>query len=648
MQLESNETILEALDSSPIGGGSEYSESAGKLHPSEADIEVSTAEGLVDALNGSSEIIAIANNAVIDLTGYEMLDLGSKTLVSYRGWNGREGALLYTNSRGYYGSRPYTLFYSFGSPRITGIRIRGAHYDEEFTRWDYSEHLARGIMLRGPGGEIDNCEIWGWTWNAVHLKGYGEDTITNAAVHHNHIHKSYQLGYGYGISIWRGFGEIHHNYFDETRRVVAGYGWWNSGFIVESNVFGPRQNSHQVDMHCLEENDANRRVGDDQNHPDYDLRAGGRMVIRNNTFTSDTSTNGGGMNSIAIRGVPWNGVWIENNRFTHSQRPPYNSGNDPEGFTWRQVNLNLSNWEPIPQDDEGYTLNWNDSTNQFDATNTPWRPGFGAPINLDDPEADGRVITIISQGPRTDYRFTTTGDVEKSTAYGASIDPGDRIRDSTVVGAVAGGTDSFAYYGEITSFNAEGPAEVRINGQEVNPEELGENVITIRSQGSLASYTISVESDAEKSAQYGASVDPGDNIVRYDDENLDTIITGRVKGGSDSFVFEGPVTSFSVSGEAEVLINGTLVNSAEFGEQVITISGRGPRADYELEFTGNVEKSTAYGASVDSGDRIVDSEIRGAVSSGSDSFIFEGQITDFTSNSPVDILFNGQPTGMWF
>lgn len=33
---------------------------------------------------------------MIDLTGEEMLDLGSKTLVSYRGWNGQDGTLLYT------------------------------------------------------------------------------------------------------------------------------------------------------------------------------------------------------------------------------------------------------------------------------------------------------------------------------------------------------------------------------------------------------------------------------------------------------------------------------------------------------------------------------------------------------------------------
>lgn len=65
---------------------------------------------------------------------------------------------------------------------------------------------------------------YSWTWNAIHLKGDGEDNITEAEVHHNHIYQAYQIGYGYGISIWRGFGDIHHNYFNDTRQSVNGFG----------------------------------------------------------------------------------------------------------------------------------------------------------------------------------------------------------------------------------------------------------------------------------------------------------------------------------------------------------------------------------------------------------------------------------------
>jgi hypothetical protein len=152
-----NEEVLDALEFSPIAGGEAYTEASGKLHPSKADIEVDSAESLQDALDGPEEIIAIENDAEIDLTGIEMLDLESKTLVLYRGWDGQEGAPLYTDSAGYFRDRPYTRFYSYGSPRVTGLRIHGARYDEEFTQWDYNENLARAIMLRGPGGEATCC-----------------------------------------------------------------------------------------------------------------------------------------------------------------------------------------------------------------------------------------------------------------------------------------------------------------------------------------------------------------------------------------------------------------------------------------------------------------------------------------------------------
>jgi hypothetical protein len=559
----SNEEILEALESSSIAGGTEYSEFDGKLDPSEADIEVSTVDGLLDALDGPDDVIAIANDAELDLTGQEMLDLGSKTLVSYRGWNGQEGALLYTDSRGYYGTRPYTLFYSFDSPRVTGLRIRGARHDESFTMWDYDDNLARAIMLRGPGGEIDNCEFYGWTWNAVHLKGEGEDTVTNAEVHHNHIHKSYQIGYGYGVDVWRGFGDIHHNYFEETRHSIVGFGWWNSGYIIENNVFGPRQYSHTVDMHSLEENDATGRAGDNQDDPNYDLRAGGEMQINNNTFTMDESVTGGGLNAIAIRGVPWEGVWIENNRFAHPERPPFNSGNTQEGFAWRQVNLNLSGWGDIPQDDEGYTLNWNDSGNQFDAPETPWESGVGAPIALTDPETaetDGSVITIDGQGSTAYYTFTVAGDVEESTEF----------------------------------------------------------------DGTINSY---------------------DEITTYDE--FDTIVTGRTTNEPDSFAIEGEVTSYSASSPAQVLQDGDGVDPNGFGETVISIVARGTTAQYEFEVIGNVEESTAYGGTINSETEISDATVTGQTTNTPDSFIFSGEITDFSADIPVDVSLNGQATGVW-
>lgn len=551
----SNTEIHAALESASIGGGTAYSEDAGKLHPADADIEVATVDGLREALSSSNEIIAIANDAVLDLTGEEMLDLGSKTLVSYRGWDGQDGALIYTNSGGYYGSRPYTLFYSDESPRVTGLRIRGARYDEGFTQWDYDDNLARAIMLRGPDGEIDNCEIFGWTWNAVHLRGDNEDEIvTEAEVHHNHIHRSYQIGYGYGVEVWRGFGHVYNNYFNETRHSINGFGWWNSGYITENNVFGPRHHSHCVDMHCLEENNANARVGDDQDHRNYDLRAGGEMVIRNNTFCMDEAVDGSGINAISIRGLPWDGVWIENNRFSHPERPPYNSGNEQEGFAWRQVNVDLPDWSEIPLDDEGYTLNWNDSNNQFGAPDAPWEPGLGASVNLKDPETDRSVITIDGQGSTTYYTFSVEGDVEKTTAYGGTRNSYDEITnydtlDSIVTGRTTAEPDSYIIEGDITSFSSSSLIDVRQNNETVDPDQFGETVITIAGRGSTTHYEFEFVGDVEKSTSY-------DGTINTVDEIDGSTVSGRTTNGPDSYVFTGAITDFSSDRAVDVSFNG--------------------------------------------------------------------------------------------
>lgn len=445
-------------------------------------------------------------------------------------------------------------------------------------------------------------------------------------------------------------------------------------------------------MHCLEENQATIRVGDDPDHPDYDLRAGGEMSVRNNTFCMDGALHGGGINAIAIRGVPWDGVWIENNRFTHSQRPPYNSGNNQEGFAWRQVNLNLSSWDPVPQDEEGYTLNWNDSNNQFGAPETPWESGYGAPIDLTDgggrdedqegeeidreeeQEEEGEdanerdVITISSDGSTTyyEFEFSVSGDVEKSEQYGATINGYDQISGSTVTGRTTNEPDSFAYTGEIVRFEADDGIEVLINGEEVDPATLGaddgeeeedveededaQDVLTIDGQGETVYYTFSVDGDVETSNANDATINTSDTIIGYND--FDTIVTGRTTNQSDSFVLDGEITSFSTSstgGPAAISLDGESLDPDRFSETVITIAAQGPTARYELEFSVNaeLEKSEQYGATTNGYDQITGTTVTGRTTDQPDSFVFSGALTGFNTDEPVDVSFNGEPTGIW-
>jgi hypothetical protein len=56
--------VLDALAFLPIGEGAADSESESKLHPSKSDVVVSTVNGLLEALDGPADTIAIANDVV--------------------------------------------------------------------------------------------------------------------------------------------------------------------------------------------------------------------------------------------------------------------------------------------------------------------------------------------------------------------------------------------------------------------------------------------------------------------------------------------------------------------------------------------------------------------------------------------------------
>ncbi|MFC7045716.1 hypothetical protein ACFQH6_10130 [Halobacteriaceae archaeon GCM10025711] len=67
------------------------------------------------------------------------------------------------------------------------------------------------------------------------------------------------------------------------------------------------------------------------------------------------------------------------------------------------------------------------------------------------------------------YAFTVGGEVKKSTDRGASINDEDTIDGSSVEGAVAGGTDSFRFSGDLTDLSTDGSPTVYLNGEQVDP-----------------------------------------------------------------------------------------------------------------------------------------------------------------------------------
>ncbi|MFC7194661.1 right-handed parallel beta-helix repeat-containing protein [Halosimplex aquaticum] len=177
------------------------------------------------------------------------------------------------------------------------------------------------------------------------------------------------------------------------------------------------------------------------------------------------------------------------------------------------------------------------------------------------------VVTVHGDQGLAEYEFTVSGDLEPNTD-GAGINSYDTIDGSTATGRVWGGRDSYRFGGEITDFSLSDAATVYVNGQVVDPADLGEpdlpNVVTVHGDQDLAEYEFTVSGDLEPNTD-------GAGINSYDTIDGSTA-TGRVWGGRDSYRFGGEITDFSLSDPATVTVNGTEVDPSQYG------SGSPPRS----------------------------------------------------------------------
>ena len=163
------------------------------------------------------------------------------------------------------------------------------------------------------------------------------------------------------------------------------------------------------------------------------------------------------------------------------------------------------------------------------------------------------VISIQSHSKKVaNYQLTVNGSLASSDANGGTFDTQDKISGRNAEGAVAGGTDSYAFSGSITDFTLSGPATVLLNGKKVDPATLGTNthlphVITIHGEG------------PNKKSNYKFTVSGEVARVAATTESEDTVrgktAKGLVEGASDSYRFSGDLTSFNASGNATVNFN---------------------------------------------------------------------------------------------
>jgi hypothetical protein len=165
-------------------------------------------------------------------------------------------------------------------------------------------------------------------------------------------------------------------------------------------------------------------------------------------------------------------------------------------------------------------------------------------------------LTISGEGS---YEFSVSGELEKTTANGATIDDNDTVSGSSASGQVDDDADSYAFSGRITSFTYESGLDATLDGESIDLETFGTpSDATTLTIGGDASYELSVSGLLEQTTANGATVDGNDTVS-------DGTATGQVHGGLDSYAFTGGITAFTYAGSIEVTLDGEAVDPAAFG-----------------------------------------------------------------------------------
>ncbi|WP_323192746.1 hypothetical protein [Halostella sp. PRR32] len=168
-----------------------------------------------------------------------------------------------------------------------------------------------------------------------------------------------------------------------------------------------------------------------------------------------------------------------------------------------------------------------------------------------------RSLIIYGDSGKANYEFSVSGELAPSDdQWGINSSGGDQIDGSSASGYVWGGIDSFAFSGDITSFDIDSDATVIVDGEEVDPAELGAtgsslpNTITVDAGDAEATYQFSMTGTIEKSTANGATIDDGDTVESG-------TASGIVEPGKkDSYAFDGSVKTFYIDGNASVDFEG--------------------------------------------------------------------------------------------
>lgn len=247
---------------------------------------------------------------------------------------------------------------------------------------------------------------------------------------------------------------------------------------------------------------------------------------------------------------------------------------------------------------------------------------------------DGLGTTGVSE-----YEFAVTGDVEPSTAGGASINDQDTIDGGRVTGSVRGWRDAFQFSGDLDTLTVDGQARVYVNGTRVDPADYGgeqSRVLTVVGNG--------VHSEYELASDGSVTVLEGDGVAVVSEGRAE----GTIERGVHQIRLSGTLTDITfLEGGTQVYLDDQRIDPADYDGQetlphVLVLDGTDTTSStsYSFAIDGAVSPSEYRDASIDGTDSIENTTVTGVVDPGtSDAYWFDGSIVDFklVGDASIDI-----------
>ena len=122
------------------------------------------------------------------------------------------------------------------------------------------------------------------------------------------------------------------------------------------------------------------------------------------------------------------------------------------------------------------------------------------------------VVTVKGKDSGSRYTLATSGALNKTGANGATVDSNDTTRGSTAVGEGDSRGDSYKFTGELVVLDVDSGADVTLNGQQIDPDDYFDSVVTIDGTDSRAEYTLTTSGRINKTGANGATVDDNDTV----------------------------------------------------------------------------------------------------------------------------------------